>query len=195
VIAVVERLLALLALLAVGISVGGMVLLARRRVPDWLASQVALPLAAAIAVVATAGSLFASEVAGYPPCVLCWYQRAAMYPLALLLTVAAVRSSQRVWRIAVPVAAIGAGIASWHIGVERLPGAPDAVCDPEAPCSVLWINEFGFLTLPTMALIGFVAIIVLVLLARTGARRHPAPPGGEVSSAATSATSDPTPPA
>jgi disulfide bond formation protein DsbB len=167
-IAVVERLLALLALLAVGISLGGLVVLLRGRVPGWLAAQVALPLAAAIAVVATAGSLFASEVAGYPPCVLCWYQRGAMYPLALLLTLAAARSAAGVWRLGVPLAVIGAALSIWHIGVERLPGAPDGACDPEAPCSVLWINEFGFLTLPTMALIGFVAIVVLLLSARAG---------------------------
>ena len=165
-IAVVERMLALLALVAGGVAVAGTVLLLARRSPTWLREQVALPLAAAIALVATVGSLFASEVAGYPPCVLCWYQRAAMYPLALLLTVAAVRGTPGVWRVGVPVAGIGSGIAAWHIAVERLPGAPDAMCDAEAPCSVLWINEFGFLTLPTMALIGFVAIGVLLLLAR-----------------------------
>jgi disulfide bond formation protein DsbB len=168
-IAVVERLLALLALLAVGISVTGVVLLVRGRVPAWLSTQVALPLAAAVAVVATVGSLFASEVAGYPPCVLCWYQRAAMYPLALLLPLAAARSAVGAWRVGVPVALVGAAISTWHIGVERLPGAPDGACDPSAPCSVLWINELGFLTLPTMALIGFITIVVLLLVARRAA--------------------------
>jgi len=43
------------------------------------------------------------------------------------------------------------------------------VCDPTAPCTILWVEEFGFLTIPTMALIGFITIALLVLVARRGA--------------------------
>jgi disulfide bond formation protein DsbB len=178
---VVERVFALLAIVAVTVAVAGVAMLFTRRVPDWLRSEVALPLAAAIAVVATAGSLFASEVAGYPPCVLCWYQRAAMYPLALVLTVAAATGRRGVWRLGVPVAALGGAIATWHVVVERMPAASGAVCDPEAPCSVRWIEEFGVFTLPSMALIAFLAIVVLLLLARSSGERESrgAPPGAQ----------------
>jgi hypothetical protein len=61
---VVERLLALLALVAMGISLVSLFALIRGRVPAWLADA-ALPLAAAVAIVATGGSLYLSEVAGY----------------------------------------------------------------------------------------------------------------------------------
>jgi disulfide bond formation protein DsbB len=175
VIAVVERTLAILALLALLIAIGTTVALATRRVPDWLRDDVALPLATAIATVATAGSLYLSEVAGYVPCTLCWYQRIAMYPLVVVLGVAAWRRDHEVWPTALPIALVGAGIAVWHIAIERNPSLGGA-CDPAAPCSLLWVNEFGFLTLPTMALLGFVAIAVLSLAARPRSAADPAVP-------------------
>lgn len=164
---VVERTLALLALAAIGISLVSLVALARRRVPAWL-RDAALPLAAAVAIVATGGSLYLSEVAGYIPCALCWYQRIAMYPLVVVVGVAALRRDLDVWLTALPLTAIGAGIAAWHVAVERLPDLGSGVCDPAAPCAILWVEEFGFLTIPTMALIGFVTIGLLVLVARQG---------------------------
>jgi disulfide bond formation protein DsbB len=173
VIAIVERTLAILALLALLVAIGTVVAMATRRVPAWLRDDVALPLAAAVAAVATAGSLYLSEVAGYVPCTLCWYQRIAMYPLVIVLGVAAWRRDHQVWRTALPIAGIGAAIAVWHIAIERNPSLGGA-CDPAAPCSLLWVNEFGFLTLPTMALIGFVTIAVLSLAARTRTQRDPA---------------------
>jgi hypothetical protein len=165
---VLERSFGLLALLALAVAAFGAVALLRRRVPEWLRDDVALPLATAVAAVATGGSLYLSEVAGYLPCVLCWYQRIAMYPLTIVLGVAAVRRDRQVWRTAVPIATIGAAISVWHIVIERNPALGGA-CDPAAPCSIRWVEEFGFLTLPTMALIGFVTIIVLALAARPGA--------------------------
>ncbi len=184
-IAVAERVFALLALVAIVIAVATALALARRRVPDWLRDDVALPLATAIAAVATGGSLLASEVAGYVPCVLCWYQRIAMYPLVIVLGVASARRDSEVWRTALPLSGIGAGIAAWHIAIERWPSLGSEVCDPVAPCALRWVEEFGFLTLPTMALIGFVAIAVLSLAARrspihTGREPNPTDTAGSL---------------
>lgn len=165
---VVERILALLALVAIGVSLVSLVALIRGRIPTWLA-EAALPLAAAIAIVATGGSLYLSEVAGYIPCALCWYQRIAMYPLVVVVGVAALRRDLDVWMTALPLTVVGAGIAAWHVAVERVPDLGSGVCDPAAPCTILWVEEFGFLTIPTMALIGFVTIALLVLVARRGA--------------------------
>jgi disulfide bond formation protein DsbB len=169
---VLERIFGLLALVAILVAVGGVVALVRGRIPAWLRDDVALPLATAIAAVATGGSLYLSEVAGYLPCALCWYQRIAMYPLTIVLGVAALRRDRQVWRTAVPLASVGAAISVWHIAIERNPslGGP---CDPTAPCSIRWVEELGFLTLPTMALTGFVAIIVLTLLVRPRAGEAP----------------------
>ena len=164
-IAIAERTFGILSILAILITFVTVIALITRRVPAWLSDDVALPLATWIAAVATGGSLLLSEVAGYTPCTLCWYQRIAMYPLVIVVGVAAWRRDRQVWRTALPLSAVGVIIAVWHIVIERRP-ALGGVCDPAAPCAVRWVEEFGFLTLPTMALIGFAAIATLTLAAR-----------------------------
>lgn len=164
-IAIAERTFGILSIVALVVAIGTTVLLVRGRVPAWLRDDVALPLATAIAATATAGSLLLSEVAGYLPCTLCWYQRIAMYPLVVILGVAAVRGDRQVWRTVLPLTAIGSAVSVWHIVIENNPalGGP---CDDTAPCTIIWVEELGFLTLPTMALVAFLAISALSLAAR-----------------------------
>ena len=128
----------------------------------------ALWLAALVALVSTGGSLYFSEVAGFVPCALCWYQRIAMYPLAIILGIAAARGDAGVVRYAGPLAAIGAVISVWHIGVQRVPSLPSGSCSLDVPCSTIEIEVIGFVTIPTMALAGFLAILTLLLLASGG---------------------------
>jgi disulfide bond formation protein DsbB len=128
----------------------------------------ALWIAFVVALTAMSGSLFFSEVAHFPPCVLCWYQRIAMYPLVVILLVAAIRGDDRVIRYVGPLAAIGALISIWHIGVERFPGLPSGSCSLDAPCSTIYVQVLGFVTIPTMALAGFLAVITLLLLRSSG---------------------------
>jgi disulfide bond formation protein DsbB len=164
-VAVAERIAGLLSLVTLSVIAYLLIVFIRRRVPDVLRNELALPLATLIAFGATAGSLFFSEVANYTPCVLCWYQRIAMYPLVIICGVAAWRRDAHVFKTVLPLGAIGAGISIWHIMIERRP-ALGGMCDPAAPCALKWINEFGFLTMPTMALIAFVAIMLLTVAAR-----------------------------
>jgi len=125
----------------------------------------ALALAALVAVTATAGSLWLSEGAGFPPCKLCWYQRIAMYPLAVVLTIAAVRRDDRARLSGIVLALGGAAVSVWHVLIEHYPSlSSSSTCDPTNPCSIRWVEEFGFLTIPTMALIGFLTITTLLLL-------------------------------
>ncbi len=125
-------------------------------------APVGLWLAFVVALTATSGSLYFSEVAGFPPCALCWYQRIAMYPLVIILGVAAWRGDRNVIRYAGPLAVIGGLISIWHIGVERLPGLPTGSCSLSAPCDLIWVERFGFVTIPVMALTGFLAILTLL---------------------------------
>ena len=166
-----EVFFALLALVAavgaVGIVAAG--LLASRSalaatVVDTFAGP-ALPLAALVAATCMAGSLYFSEVADFLPCTLCWYQRSAMYPLAVILTIAAVRHDRLVRTYVVPLAGIGAAISLYHYVIEWFPEAETGVCSTTIPCSVQWFDPvFGFVSLPFMALCGFVLIIALVRL-------------------------------
>ena len=162
---VVNRFLGILTLVAIAVTVVAVVAIATRRVPPW-ARDAALPFAAAIALVTTIGSLYYSEVAGYPPCVLCWYQRIAIYPQVIVLGVAALRRDATVWRYSVPLAVIGSALSAWHVVLERNP-ALAGPCDPSNPCTIKWVEEFGFLTVPAMALVASLSIIALTLSARS----------------------------
>ncbi|HKA03966.1 MAG TPA: disulfide bond formation protein B, partial [Acidimicrobiales bacterium] len=101
----------------------------------------ALVIAAAVAATCMAGSLYFSEVADFVPCTLCWYQRIAMYPLVVILAVAAVRRDRDVWHYVVPLAGIGAAISTYHYVVEWFPEADSGVCKSTIPCTFVWFRE------------------------------------------------------
>jgi disulfide bond formation protein DsbB len=122
----------------------------------------ALTVAATVAVVATLGSLYLSEVADFPPCRLCWFQRIGMYPLAVILPIAAWRRDRAVHWYALPLAVGGGGVAIWHVLVERFPSLESGACDPANPCSIVWVERFRYLTIPAMALAAFVLIALLL---------------------------------
>ena len=100
------------------------------------------------------------------PCRLCWFQRIAMYPLAVILLVAAIRRDRGVRWYAGPLAAIGAVVSTYHYLVEWHPVLEGGACGVGPSCSGIWFRELGFVTLAFMALCGFVAILVLVVPAR-----------------------------
>lgn len=120
------------------------------------------PLTFAVAAAATAGSLYFSEVAHYVPCRLCWFQRVAMYPIAVIALVALVRRDRGARWYFLPLAAIGALISSYHYLIEWKPSLDAGACDLFGPsCTDIWFRSFGFATLAFMALCGFVFIIVV----------------------------------
>jgi disulfide bond formation protein DsbB len=124
-----------------------------------------LALAWVVALVATLGSLYYSEVADFIPCRLCWFQRIAMYPLALILFLAVVARDRRGAYYAVALPVVGAVISVWHLYIEANPEAESPACRIGAPCSTKWIDEFGYVTIPMLALTAFAAIATLLVLA------------------------------
>jgi disulfide bond formation protein DsbB len=161
-----ERFFALLAFLAAGLAIG---LVVARLLPTGsqlvdMVRPARLWLAWLIAGVATAGSLYFSETANFVPCKLCWFQRIAMYPLALMLLIAALRRDEGVRLYAVAVASVGAVISAYHYLIEWQPSLDSGSCDITAPCTVAWFRQFGFVSLALMALCGFAAIISLLTL-------------------------------
>lgn len=154
---------------ALVLAIGGRVSAPIARARDAVRAQVApqaLGLAAAVALTATLGSLYLSEVAGFPPCRLCWFQRIAMYPLVVVLGVAAVRRDLGARLSAAILAGLGGAISIWHLIVEANPTLESGSCDPTNPCSTKWVDQWGYLTIPGMALSGFALILVLLAAAR-----------------------------
>ena len=127
-----------------------------------LLGNVAIWLAWSVALVATVGSLMYSEAFHYVPCRLCWFQRIAMYPLAVILLVGAIRREAVVKFYALPLALIGLVISIYHNVVQFFPSLEGGSCDPLNPCSARTIEMFGFMDLPFMAGAGFIVIAVLL---------------------------------
>ena len=127
-------------------------------------AEAAPRLAALVAVGATLGSLYFSERAGFVPCELCWFQRIAMYPLAVILTIAAIRRDDDIRVYALPVAAVGLAIAVYHVQLQWFPDQ-SSFCEVTNPCSGRWVEAFGWMTIPQMAAIAFTAIIGLLAVA------------------------------
>lgn len=127
-------------------------------------TPVALTAAWGVALLATAGSLYFSEIANYTPCTLCWYQRIAMYPLVLILGIAIARRDTAVRIYAIPVALVGAVIASYHYLLEWFPQIDTGACSAVIPCTQVWFREFGFVSMPFLALVAFGLVIAFLLI-------------------------------
>jgi len=123
----------------------------------------ALLAAGLVALVMMGGSLYLSEVADFPPCRLCWYQRIAAYPLGPILGLAWFRRDRAVRPYALLLAGAGTVISLYHVLLERFPSLETGACEIDNPCTVRWVERLGFMTIPTMALIGFVTIATILL--------------------------------
>ena len=124
-------------------------------------------LAFLVASIATGGSLFFSEIAHFVPCELCWYQRICMYPLSITILLAALFDDPRAARYLLPLPVAGAGVSVYHLLVENGVVREAQSCKFSAPggCATKWINEFGYVTIPTLALTAFALLFAFLLLA------------------------------
>ncbi len=168
-----------LAAIASNIATVGLLILAvagrsKDRSPFEFLRGTTLWFAGAIALFATLGSLYLSEIVGLIPCKLCWYQRIAMYPSALFLLIAAARKDSRIRLYVATLATIGAGIAVWHRLIQAYPSLDSVACAAVGPpCSSPYIVEFGFITIPYMALSAFLLVLALLWADRVNERRSP----------------------
>ena len=117
-----------------------------------------------IALVASAGSLFFSDVMMYTPCTLCWYQRVVMYPLVIILLVEIIKETNVAFYFAFPFSFIGLLISLFHnllhYGIVSENISP---CRLGVSCVTKYINLFGFITIPLLSFIAF-SIITLILV-------------------------------
>lgn len=125
-----------------------------------LLQRYGLHLALLVAWTATLGSLFFSDVMGFLPCPLCWYQRICMYPLAVILPIGLLRRDRGVAAYVLALALIGISISSYHLMIERGFIQETTACKIGVSCAVRYINWFGFITIPLLAFTAF-AIILL----------------------------------
>ena len=124
-------------------------------------------LAFLVTAIATGGSLFFSEVAHFVPCELCWYQRICMYPLSIITLLAALADDRRAARYLLPLPLVGAGVSVYHLLVENGVVGQSNECLVSSPggCAVKWMDEFGYVTIPVLALTGFALAFAFLLIA------------------------------
>jgi len=116
-----------------------------------------------IALMATSGSLFYSEIAGYTPCELCWFQRIFMYPLVIFLGIGLIRKAKDLFYYVTPMTIIGALISIRHYITQVTDYASS--CSAEAvSCSTKYYFTFGYITMPMMALTAFLLITILLYI-------------------------------
>jgi len=133
---------------------------------NWLKKHI-LYLAWTIALLATLGSLYFSNVLHFTPCVLCWYQRIFMYPLVLIIGIEILRKDKLVHLYVLPLSVIGfliglyQNLLVWEIIPEKA-----APCTIGVPCTTKFIDYFGFITIPFLSMVAFLLIIIAMVIYR-----------------------------
>ncbi|KMY45569.1 hypothetical protein AC622_16195 [Bacillus sp. FJAT-27916] len=121
----------------------------------------ALFLAFAAGLIATLGSLYFSEIKGYEPCTLCWYQRILMYPFTIILAIAIIKKDYEIALYTSVLSFIGACISTYHVLIQKVPYFTEkAASCGRIPCTGDYINWFGFVTIPVLALTAFLIIFI-----------------------------------
>lgn len=130
-----------------------------------ITGETALGLAWSIAFVASLAVLFIGEVLGQTPCVLCWFQRAFMFPLAIILGLGLWWQDRKVGRYGIALALGGAAVALWHMGLY-VGVIPERIqpCTATGP-SCTDDNKLIFgIPIPLLALAAFTLIAALSAL-------------------------------
>jgi disulfide bond formation protein DsbB len=141
----------------------------------WVPAQVypyvrrfGLGVAAVLAVAALLLSLWYSEIVGLPVCVLCWLTRTMMYPLAIMLPIAAWRGDRALWPYILSLSMIG-GVISGYQHLMQMGVVAGGFCHAlsgNTDCAARYVYEFGYITMPMYGLTVFAAIALLAWLAR-----------------------------
>ena len=135
------------------------------RVSIWL-NRNSMYIALVAAWIAMCGSLYFSEVKGYIPCTLCWYQRILMYPLTMVIAVGLLRRDWHLPYYILPFSIFGMCVSTYHYLLEKTDiFAGATVCRQGVSCTTQWINWFGFVTIPFLALTAFLIITLMSVIA------------------------------
>jgi disulfide bond formation protein DsbB len=129
-------------------------------------SKEALFFAGFVALFCMMASLYLSDIAHFIPCKLCWYQRIMMYPLAFLLLFAGLRTDFTIRPYGLLLSGIGGLTSIYHYQLQLNPAQHSPFCSAFESCTVQYLQVFGFMSIPLMALMGFTLIFALLLFAK-----------------------------
>ena len=116
-------------------------------------------------LIATLGSLFFSEIMNFIPCSLCWYQRIFMYPLVLLFLINLLYPDDKIVKYSFPLVIFGLLISVYHnLLIYKVIPENLSPCVQGVPCSVDYLNWFGFITIPLLSFFAYTIIFILLIL-------------------------------
>lgn len=117
-----------------------------------------------VALLSSLSAIFIGEVMGQLPCVLCWYQRIAMFPLVLILGLALLRSDESIPMYGTALSALGQLIAGYHTMLywDWIPPSLEP-CGQGPSCKQQVLNLFGYLDLPMLSFLAFTLITVFLI--------------------------------
>lgn len=117
-----------------------------------------------ISLIALLSTLFFSEMMQWPVCTLCWYQRIALYPLVILLGMAAYKNDRAIIPYVMPFPLIGLFFAVYQYLEQMIPGfAPIEFCkDGAVSCGIIHLKLLGFITIPFLSAIACLMIFILL---------------------------------
>lgn len=118
-----------------------------------------------MALVATLGSLYYSEIAGFEPCKYCWFQRILMYPLTIIMYIAIRIKDKHISRYVLPISGIGTLLAGYHY-LTQLGWLPSTCVATgySVGCAKIFVMTFGYITIPMMSFTAFLLIFVLQII-------------------------------
>ncbi len=123
---------------------------------------IAMPLAFVLTLVSAALTLYYSDVLGFEPCPLCWWQRIFLYPQVILFALT-------LWKripirlISVVFSIFGLAFALYHHALQMLPAGALPCPASNHSCAAITFVEYGYITYPLMAGTLFVFLIVLMI--------------------------------
>lgn len=129
-------------------------------------------LAFLVALFSTIGSLYFSDVLLLPPCDLCWYQRALMYPQTIILFIAAMKNDRFVIQYILPLSLLGVFVGLYNYMLQIFPDLA-ASCGPGlVSCSIVYEYFFGYITIPVMSITGFAYILLFAVMGTTSSYKE-----------------------
>ena len=118
----------------------------------------------ALSLIASLGSLMLSNIVGFPPCELCWFQRIFMYPSVIISLVALIRKEKHAIYYILPLSVIGGIIAFYQSYIQWGGTSSVLQCtNSGGTCERLYIYAYGYITIPFMSLFVFSYLIAVCL--------------------------------
>jgi len=136
------------------------------KVTMWL-----LWLGLGVAGLSIVASLIYSGVIGYPPCVLCWWQRVMIYPQVILYGIALLKEDKNIFRYTLALSLIGVVFSIYHNYLD-FGGSALIACDAAVSCTARYVNEFGFVTIPLMSLLSLFSLTIIAWIGLERSKHH-----------------------